>query len=65
VLRRGNRAVRRRHWLKTAAHNLYDFAGDKRTKNCALLVLAVLTAFGMVAPEQATSIRDSLLSLAL
>ena len=51
--------------LSALAATLYNFAGDRRTKNCLLVLLAVLTAFGMVAPEQATSIRDSLLSLAL
>ena len=51
--------------LSALAAALYNFAGDRRTKNCLLVLLAVLTAFGMVAPEQATSIRDSLLSLAL
>jgi hypothetical protein len=51
--------------LSALASTLYNFAGDRRTKNCLLVLLAVLTAFGMVAPERATSIRDSLLSLAL
>ncbi len=51
--------------MKRLASAAYNFAGDKRTKNCLLIVLALMTAFGMVAPERATSIRDSLLSLAL
>ncbi len=51
--------------LRAIAPALNNFAGDKRTKNCLLILLALMTAFGMVAPDQATSIRDSLLSLAL
>ena len=47
-----------------ALQRAYDFAGDRRTKNCLLVLLALMTAFGMVAPEQATSVRDTLLSLA-
>ena len=51
--------------LHAIAAALYNFAGDKRTKNCLLILLALMTAFGIFAPEQATSIRDVLLSLAL
>jgi hypothetical protein len=51
--------------LRALASALYNFAGDRRTKNCLLVLLAVMTAFGMVAPDRATSIRDTLLSLAL
>ena len=51
--------------LRAVAAALYDFAGDNRTKNCLLIALALVTAFGIVAPERATSIRDTLLSLAL
>lgn len=44
---------------------LYNHLGDPRTKNIMLLILAALTAFGMIAPDAATSIRDAVLSLAM
>ncbi len=50
--------------LKALASAIYNFAGDKRTKNCLLILLALMTAFGLVAPDRATSIRDTLLTLA-
>lgn len=44
---------------------LYNHLGDPRTKNIMLLILAAMTAFGMIAPDTATSIRDAVLSLAM
>lgn len=58
-----SRSLKRR--VAALVRTIYDFAGDKRTKNVLLVILALMTAFGMVAPERATSIRDTLLSLAL
>jgi hypothetical protein len=44
---------------------IYNKLGDPRTKNVLLVVLLAMTAFGMVAPESATSMRDTILALAL
>lgn len=44
---------------------LYDRAGDPRTKNALLVILLLLTAFGMIAPDTATSLRDTVLAMAL
>lgn len=43
----------------------YDRLGDPRTKNVLILLLALMSAFGLVAPETATRLRDAVLSLAL
>jgi hypothetical protein len=43
---------------------VYDRLGDPRTKNAILAVLALLTAFGIIAPTTATALRDALLALA-
>jgi hypothetical protein len=42
----------------------WTFFGDKRTKNCLLFVLILMTAFGIVAPDTATKLRDIVLSMA-
>lgn len=42
----------------------WSFFGDKRTKNCLLFALILMTLFGMVAPETATKLRDIVLSMA-
>lgn len=42
----------------------WTFFGDKRTKNCLLFALLLMTLFGMVAPEDATKLRDLILSMA-
>ena len=44
---------------------LYNHLGDPRTKNIIIMALAVLTAFGMIAPTTATSLRDATLSMVL
>ena len=51
--------------LRALISIIYDKMGDPRTKNALLVVLLALTAFGMVAPETATSLRDTILSMAL
>lgn len=43
---------------------LWSFLGDPKTKNALLVILLAMTGFGMVAPETATSIRDTILTLA-
>jgi hypothetical protein len=50
--------------LKASAHWLWSFLGDPKTKNALIVLLILATAFGMVAPDVATSIRDSILALA-
>jgi hypothetical protein len=44
---------------------IYNRLGDPRTKNMIILLLALMSAFGMIAPEIATSLRNAVLSLAL
>lgn len=51
--------------LKALASLIYDRLGDQRTKNALLVILLVLTLFGMIAPETATSMRDTILAMAL
>jgi hypothetical protein len=43
---------------------LWSFLGDPKTKNALLVILLVMTAFGMVATETATSMRDTILAFA-
>jgi hypothetical protein len=43
----------------------YDRLGDPRTKNVLIIILALMSAFGILAPETATRLRDAVLSLAL
>jgi hypothetical protein len=50
--------------LSRALSALYNFFGDQRTKNMLLVILLGMTAFGMVAPDVATSLRDTILALA-
>jgi uncharacterized membrane protein len=42
---------------------VYDRLGDPRTKNVAILILSLMSAFGIIAPKTATSLRDLVLSL--
>lgn len=50
----------------TAAWNvLYNAMGDKRTKNLLLVILMLMSAFGMIAPETATNLRNTVLSMVL
>ena len=44
---------------------VYDRLGDPRTKNVLIIILALMSAFGILAPETATSLRDAVLNLAL
>lgn len=44
---------------------IYDKLGDPRSKNVLLVILLAMTAFGMVAPETATNLRDTILKMAL
>jgi hypothetical protein len=50
--------------IKKALAWLWSFLGDPKTKNALLVILLVMTAFGMVAPETATSMRDTIIALA-
>ena len=43
---------------------LWAFLGDPKTKNALLVVLLLMTAFGIVAPDVATSLRDTIIALA-
>ena len=43
---------------------LWSFLGDPKTKNVLLVILLAMTAFGMIAPERATSMRDTITALA-
>jgi uncharacterized membrane protein len=42
---------------------IYDHLGDPRTKNLLILILTLMSAFGMIAPATATSLRDAVLSM--
>lgn len=51
--------------VKSALQLAYDKLGDPRTKNIMILILALMSIFGILAPETATALRDAVLSLAL
>lgn len=51
--------------LRALVSLIYDKLGDPRTKNALLAILLVMTVFGMVAPDVATSLRDTVLAMAL
>ena len=55
--------LRRR--LLRFARLVYDRLGDPRTRNVLILVLALMSAFGLLAPDTAKQLRDAVLSLAL
>lgn len=57
--------MRRLHAARRLARLAYDRLGDPRTKNVLIVLLALMTAFGMIAPETATALRDAVLGLAL
>jgi hypothetical protein len=42
---------------------LYNHLGDPRTKNVLICALLGMTGFGIVAPQQATQLRDIVLSM--
>ena len=42
----------------------YNRLGDPRTKNTFIAILALMSAFGLIAPDTATALRDAALSLA-
>jgi hypothetical protein len=44
---------------------IYDKLGDPRSKNVLIFILLLMTGFGMIAPEQATTLRDFVLKMAL
>jgi hypothetical protein len=50
--------------LKALSVWAWSFFGDSRTKNCLLFILMLMTMFGIVAPETATSLRDTIIALA-
>lgn len=43
----------------------YNRLGDPRTKNILIMILALMSLFGIIAPDTATSLRDAVLSMAL
>lgn len=43
----------------------YDRLGDPRTKNILIMLLALMSLFGILAPDTATSMRDAVLAMAL
>lgn len=51
--------------LKACACAIYDKLGDPRTKNVLLVILTLMSMFGIIAPETATQLRDAVLGLAL
>ena len=58
-------APARRRRLLRLLQLAYDRLGDPRTKNALIVLLALMSAFGILAPETATRLRDAVLSLAL
>jgi hypothetical protein len=44
---------------------VYDKLGDPRSKNALLFILLAMTAFGILDPERATNLRDTILKMAL
>lgn len=46
-----------------ALGGIYNRLGDPRTKNVLIALLALASAFGVIAPETATSIRDAVTGL--
>ena len=51
-------------FLKAAASRAWNFMADPKSKNALLFILLVMTAFGMVAPDAATSMRDTIIAFA-
>lgn len=51
--------------VRDALAALYSAMGDPRAKNAAILILALLSAFGILAPETATALRNAVLAMAL
>jgi hypothetical protein len=50
--------------IKAAASAAYNRLGDPRTKNMLILALALMSAFGVIAPDTATGLRNVVLGLA-
>jgi hypothetical protein len=50
---------------KSAAAWLWEAWGDARNKNRLIVLLVVLCAFGVLRPEQATQLRDLVVSMVL
>ena len=59
----GRAALKRR--IIALLRTIYDRLGDPRTKNILIVILALMSAFGMIAPETATRLRDAVIALAL
>jgi uncharacterized membrane protein len=51
--------------VKSAVAWLWEASADPRNKNRLIFILALLTAFGMIAPATATRLRDAILAFAL
>lgn len=49
--------------ILSAARTAFDLLGNPKTKNVLLLVLALASAFGVLAPETATALRDAVTGL--
>lgn len=43
---------------------IYNKLGDPRTKNLLITILALMSAFGMIAPDTATALRNTVMSFA-
>lgn len=50
-------------WIWCAVCAVFNLMGDGRTKNALLVLLLCATAFGMIAPETATAMRDLVLAM--
>lgn len=51
------------HKLTAAWELIYNRLGDPRTKNVIVLILTLMTMFGMIAPDRATTLRNAVLGL--
>jgi len=49
--------------LLAAWETLYNHLGDPRTKNLLILILTLMSAFGILAPDTATGLRNAVLGL--
>jgi hypothetical protein len=50
-------------WVWRAACTVFDLLGNPKTKNALLVILLCMTAFGMLAPDTATALRDLVLAM--
>ena len=50
--------------ILSTVSTVYSRLGDPRSKNAIIAVLALASAFGLIAPASATALRDAVLTLA-